>query len=123
MILNTRLSGHNIVPGTIATGTSLYHSRPDNQIPSSPDWVATDPEHSLLFCHDPCWHLTLEVARPLKVLYFDGTSAAKLEGGPLDSQDILLWGETKPEWTFNERERIDQLCQWGKAFNLDGFVR
>lgn len=41
----------------------------------------------------------------------------------MDSQDILLWGEIKPEWTFQERKRIDELCQWGKELGLDGFVR
>lgn len=41
----------------------------------------------------------------------------------MDSQDILLWGEIKPEWTFQERKRIDELCKWGKELGLDGFVR
>lgn len=85
--------------------------------------MATDPEHSLLFCREDCWHLTLITARPLKVLYFDGSSAAKMEGGPMDSQDIVAWGEIKPGWTFSERQRIEDLCEWGKKFDLDGFVR
>ncbi|KAF4579301.1 hypothetical protein EYR36_001111 [Pleurotus pulmonarius] len=120
---NTRYrNGHNIVPGLVPTGTLLYHGRRDNNIPSVPEWVATDPEHSILFCREECWHLTLVTTRPLKVLYFDGSSAAKMEGGPMDSQDIVAWGEIKPDWTFNERRRIEDLCEWGKKFNLDGFV-
>ena len=61
--------------------------------------------------------------RPLKVLYFDGSSAAKMTTGPLDSQDILLWGEAKPELIFAETRRIQELCEWGKEFGLDGFAR
>jgi hypothetical protein len=118
-------TGHNIIPGIVAPGTLLYHGRSDPQIPTIPDWTATDPEHSYLFCRGEsnCWHLTLVATRPLQILYFDGSSAAKMRGGPMDSQDILLWGEIKPDWTFHERKRVDELCQWGREFGLDGFVR
>ena len=30
--------------------------------------------------------------QPLKLLYFDGSSAAKMSDGTLDSQDLLTWG-------------------------------
>jgi hypothetical protein len=63
------------------------------------------------------------VTRPLKVLYFDGSSAAKMYGGSMDTQDIVTWGEVKPDWTFSERKRINELCEWGREFGLDGFVR
>ena len=61
--------------------------------------------------------------RPLKVLYFDGSSAAKFLGGPMDSQDVLIWGEVKPEWIYEEQKRLDSLCAWGKQYEIDGFVR
>ena len=61
--------------------------------------------------------------RPLKLLYFDGSSAAKMEGGPLDSQDLLAWREIRPDKFFDERERLDKLCEWGSRYELDGFVR
>lgn len=41
----------------------------------------------------------------------------------MDSQDIVAWGKIKPDWTFSERRRIEDLCEWGKMFDLDGFVR
>ena len=41
----------------------------------------------------------------------------------MDSQDILLWGEVKPDWTLEERKRINSLCEWGKQYGIDGFVR
>ena len=94
-----------------------------------PNWIATDPDHSYVFCRTSsasgnpgCWHLTLIVTRPLKVLYFDGSSAAKMQDGPMDSQDITVWGQVKPEWTWNERKRINDLCEWGRKFGLDGFT-
>jgi hypothetical protein len=131
------LLGHTIVLSTIPVGTLLYHGTYKREVPSKPGWIAMDPEHSYMFCQSQptgaradtdqkpagCWHLTLTTTRPLKVLYFDGSSAANMEGGPMDSQDILLWGEIKPEWTFQERKRIDELCKWGKELGLDGFVR
>ncbi|KAL0578985.1 hypothetical protein V5O48_003025 [Marasmius crinis-equi] len=125
---NTRYrNGHNLVPGHVPTGTLLYHGRGDPLIPTAPDWTATDPEHSLMFCRPfgghGCWHLTLITARPLKVLYFDGSSAAKMASGSMDTQDIVAWGEVSPDRFFDERSRINDLCAWGKKFDLDGFVR
>ncbi|KAF8218276.1 hypothetical protein K438DRAFT_22782 [Mycena galopus ATCC 62051] len=125
---NTRYrNGHNIVPGTVPTGTLLYHGRGDSNLPLSPDWTATDPEHSILFCRGSsakgCWHLTLITSRPLQVLYFDGSSAAKMKDGPMDSQDVVGWGQVSPDRYFDERKRIVDLCNWGKPFQIDGYVR
>jgi hypothetical protein len=116
------------VPGTIPIGTLLYHGTISEEIPNSSEWTATDPEHSYSFCFwgedfKECWHLTLITNRPLKVLYFDGSSAAKFLGGSMDSQDVLLWGEVKPDWMYEERKRLDSLCEWGKQYGIDGFVR
>ncbi|CAA7267481.1 unnamed protein product [Cyclocybe aegerita] len=120
-------NGHNLVPGVVPVGTLLYHGTYKHELPKVPEWLATDPEHSYLFCreHDGtgCWHLTLVATRPLKVLYFDGSSAAKMLGGPMDTQDLVGWGEIRPEWVFQERKRVDDLCEWGKRYGLGGFVR
>jgi hypothetical protein len=62
--------------------------------------------------------------RPLKVLYFDGSSAANLrDAGTLEAQDLLVWGKFDPERWVDERERIDDLCAWGKDFSIDGYLR
>ncbi|KAF5383987.1 hypothetical protein D9757_006956 [Collybiopsis confluens] len=116
-------NGHTIVPGSIPAGTAFYHGRSDSDFPKGAEWLATDPEHSFLFCKRPCWHLTVVTTRPLKVLYFDGSSAVKMHGGSMDSQDLLLWGERKADKVFSEVERLELLCKWGKQFDLDGFVR
>ncbi|KAG5651618.1 hypothetical protein H0H81_008023 [Sphagnurus paluster] len=105
----------------------LYHGTGLSEVPRVPEWLATDPEHSYIFClgkkDTGCWQFTFVATRPLKVLYFDGSSAAKVRDGALDSQDVLLWGKPIPERTFNERERIDGLCEWGREFGIDGFAR
>ncbi|KAE9403351.1 hypothetical protein BT96DRAFT_1017059 [Gymnopus androsaceus JB14] len=121
-------NGHTIVPGIVRPGTLLYHGREDSIIPAT-DWVAFDPEISYDFCRvftlsgGGCWHLTFAAARPLRVLYFDGASAAKLGGGEMDSQDIITWGEIRPDRVLEEGLRIQNLCEWGKPLGLDGFVR
>ncbi|KAJ7583644.1 hypothetical protein C8J56DRAFT_214620 [Mycena floridula] len=125
---NTRYrNGHSIVIGTIPAHTLLYHGRYDNLLPSRPEWTSIGPEHSYVFCNGPfgkeCWHLILTTTRPLKVLYFDGSSAAKMLHGSMDSQDIVAYSKVLPDQFFAERERIVKLCDWGKKFGLDGFFR
>ncbi|KAI6033297.1 hypothetical protein EDC04DRAFT_2571742 [Pisolithus marmoratus] len=126
---NTRMrNGHNIVPGTVPTGTLLYHGTWHSELPAGPDWTALDPEHSVLFCESitddgGCWHLTLMTTRPLNVVYFDGTSSAKLLSGTLDSQDIVALGDVRPDWSIDELDRLTALCNWGRENNVDGFVR
>ncbi|KAG9314911.1 hypothetical protein JVU11DRAFT_4019 [Chiua virens] len=131
---NTRMrNGHNIVPGTIPKGTLLYHGRDNNKLPANPDWFSADPEHSYSFCRkrgivnpdhlQGCWHLTLATIRPLKVLYFDGSSAAKIPSGTMDTQDLLIWGVPGSGGMTEEVPRIRALCKWGREFDVDGFVR
>ncbi|KAF8126987.1 hypothetical protein EV363DRAFT_1173187 [Boletus edulis] len=128
---NTRMrNGHSIVPGRIPKGTLLYHGTARNELPPGPEWVATDPEHSYLFCRSlpdyfqqGCWHLTLITTRSLKVVYFDGNSAAKLPYGTMDTQDLLAWNRSGRHDPFNDRQRIQDLCKWGGNFDVDGFVR
>ncbi|KAF7360878.1 hypothetical protein MSAN_01117500 [Mycena sanguinolenta] len=127
-------NGHTIIPGTVPVGTLLYHGRQDRELPRTPEWTSVDPEHSFPFAGDSttdanttaegCWQHTLVTTRPLKVLYFDGSSAANIkEGGTLDMQDLLIWGKVDPARWVDERERLDDLCAWGNDFGLDGFVR
>lgn len=109
-------------------GTLLFHGTFKNEIPTEPDWVSTDPEHSFSFCRSVskdsgCWHLTLITTRPLKILYFDGSSAAKMPDGVMDSQDLLVWDKVMPDKILEEGERIGRLCEWGKQYELDGFLR
>ena len=126
--LSSYLSGHNIVPGIIPKGTLLYHGTNRKELPSGPEWVSADPEHSYFFCREAhprqgCWHLTLVATRPLRVVYFDGSSAAKLPYGSMDTQDLVTWGGSPPGSEWDEGQRSQDLCKWGKSFGVDGIVR
>ncbi|KAF8262825.1 hypothetical protein EI94DRAFT_1742479 [Lactarius quietus] len=85
--------------------------------------VAFDFEHAYFFCRGPSYMITLQAKRDLRLVYFDGSSAAKMKDGPLDSQDVILWGRPQSDKLFPETERIEALCEWGRPFGLDGFVR
>ncbi|KAJ7850304.1 hypothetical protein B0H14DRAFT_3452039 [Mycena olivaceomarginata] len=129
---NRYKNGHMIVPGSIPINTLLYHGRGDSSLPTVPEWTATDPEFAFEFCRDSstandsiagCWQLTLVTTRLLKVLYFDGNSAAQMGDGPLDAQDLLIFGKVDPTRAHDVRARINGLCAWGKEFGIDGYVR
>ena len=116
--------GHSIVPATIPAGTILYHGRTDNQVPDVPEWLAFDFENSYVFCiGGPCYVISVQTKRDLRLMYFDGSSAAKIHDGPMDTQDIVAWGKPRLDKLLSERERINVLCDWGQEFGLDGFVR
>ncbi|KAG1750388.1 uncharacterized protein EDB91DRAFT_1046099 [Suillus paluster] len=123
---NTRYrNGHAIIPGVVPKGTLLYHGALSDKMPTSPQWTAVDPEHSMYLCRGSsdtgCWHLTLAATRPLKVLYFDGNSAGNTGNGTNDTQDIIAWGELRPDWW--DAQRIKDLCKWGAPYAVDGYVR
>ncbi|OAX32761.1 hypothetical protein K503DRAFT_776317 [Rhizopogon vinicolor AM-OR11-026] len=126
---NTRYRiGHTIIPGIVPVGTILYHGALSGpHIPTTPDWVAMEPEHSMVFCSGSvetgCWHVTFAVTRPMKVLYFDGSSAANIPEGTMDTQDLVAWSEMRPEWVDNEEQRIQDLCKWGLQNGINGLVR
>lgn len=122
------LKGHTVVPGIVRSGTLLYHGRGDSSIPTM-EWVAFEPEASHGFCRTfgmhlgNCWLHTFAVDRPLRILYFDGSSAAKIGDGAMDSQDVITWDAIRPDLVREEGRRMQALCEWGKPLGLDGFVR
>ncbi|KAA1470244.1 hypothetical protein DENSPDRAFT_774482 [Dentipellis sp. KUC8613] len=116
-------NGHSITGASIPTGTILYHGRPHRGIPTRPEWLAFDIEHSYIFGQEECYVYTFITTRPLRLAYFDGVSAGKLLTGTLDTQDLLIWGRARPDKWREEGERITKLCEWGRPFGLDGFVR
>ena len=62
--------------------------------------------------------------RSLRLAYFDGSSAAKVSfSGVMDMEDIVIWGKVRPDMTWKDYIRIEELCKWGEQFKLDGFVR
>jgi hypothetical protein len=115
--------GHTLVPATIPVGTILYHGRHDDAPPVALDWLAFDFEHSYLFCREDCYVMSYMTTRPLQLVYLDGASASKLPDGPMDVQDIVIWGRPRPDNVFHAQERITAMCKWGARLGLDGFVR
>ncbi|KAH7345594.1 hypothetical protein B0J17DRAFT_43963 [Rhizoctonia solani] len=122
---NTRYpSGASVVPGIIPVGTTLYHGWSDGELPSTPEWLAFDPEHSVVYTRGPNGHLfTFVTIRPLRILYFDGSSAAKITSGATDTQNFLAWGHTGNQSFPEELDLVVDLCNWGKPFGIDGYVR
>ncbi|KAG8698077.1 hypothetical protein FRC08_006147 [Ceratobasidium sp. 394] len=122
---NTRYpNGHSVAPGTIPIGTTLYHGRNDANVPTRPEWLAFDPEHSIIFARGANSRLfTFVTTRSLHVLYFDGSSAAGMSSGVMDTQDLLIWGRVPNNTMLAEEQRILDLCEWGKEFGIDGYVR
>jgi len=59
----------------------------------------------------------------MKVLYFDGSSAANIPEGTMDTQDLVAWSEMRPEWVSNDTQRIRDLCKWGLKNGINGLVR
>ncbi|KZT56781.1 hypothetical protein CALCODRAFT_496931 [Calocera cornea HHB12733] len=117
-------NGHNVVPAFVTPGTLLFHGRGDAVSPAIPEWLSLDAEHSLLFANrGNAGHLfTYAATRPLKLLYFDGASAYNLQSGTLDTQDLVIYGNVSTgRW--NPFGRIVDLCEWGKEYEIDGFLR
>ncbi|KZV63794.1 hypothetical protein PENSPDRAFT_657045 [Peniophora sp. CONT] len=120
--------GHSIVPCIIPAGTVLYHGLPSSTIPTHPDWLAFDFEHAYEFATQRLDGQVLSFAttRPLRLIYFDGSSAAKVTDGSYDTQEIVMYQEVKDDWKLSGREDariIKKLCEWGVPRGIDGFVR
>lgn len=85
-------NGHTIAPCTIPTNTHLYHARPNSSFPPSPEWFAFDSAmaYSILGQAHDSHLLTFRTTKDVKCIYFDGTSAALMDDGSMDSQMLLI---------------------------------
>ncbi|KAJ7632966.1 hypothetical protein FB45DRAFT_914014 [Roridomyces roridus] len=118
------VQGHSFSPSLIPAGTVFYHGRPDKNIPTDPEWLAFDFEHSYMFANGRNAHvLTLVSKRPLRVINFDGLSAHL----STFSQSIIMYGEVRgggdrkdPAGT---QEIAGRLCAWAAENGIDGFIR
>ena len=66
---------------------------------------------------------TYATTRDLRLVYFDGSSASKLASGSMDVIDLLIWNEFDEGRVWDEYPRLAALCEWGKRWNIDGYVR
>lgn len=67
--------------------------------------------------------LSFMVEQELNVIYFDGSSAANSIYGHQDTQDLLIWGEVRPDKIWAEWERMVELCKWVEQRGLDAIIR
>ncbi|RDW77968.1 hypothetical protein BP5796_05820 [Coleophoma crateriformis] len=70
---------------------------------------------------EPGYLQIYQANRPLRVLYIDGSSAAKSPFGTLDSQDLIILD--KPRSHREELERAKDLCTLGAEWGIEGFIR
>ncbi|KZO92923.1 hypothetical protein CALVIDRAFT_557323 [Calocera viscosa TUFC12733] len=120
-------NGHTVVPVTIPPGTFLYCGRSPRYGPPTPpttaQWLALDEDRALSISGYEGRLFTYMATRELRLLYFDGTSAALIRTGSLDTQDVIIYGNVS-EFHWNDPfQGMFDLCQWAKGYNLDGFVR
>ena len=66
---------------------------------------------------------TYVTSRDLRLVYFDGSSASKLASGSMDVVDLLIWNEFDEGRIWDEYPRLAALCEWGKEWGIDGYVR
>ncbi|KZP34075.1 hypothetical protein FIBSPDRAFT_847212 [Athelia psychrophila] len=69
---------------------------------------------------------TYAATRPLRTLYFDGFSSSKQGGGVFDMQNIIVYDDVHAgewDWFFGDLERGKMLCEWGRQYGIEGFVR
>ncbi|KAJ7318999.1 hypothetical protein DFH08DRAFT_891266 [Mycena albidolilacea] len=113
------LPGHSFAPCTIPVGTVFYHGRGDEYVPTVPEWLAFDFEHSYFFAFGRTPHvLTLSTKRALRILDFDGLSAHLSP----ETQSIIMFGEVR----YGEIPTLElgaRLCAWGAKHGIDGFIR
>ncbi|KAF7377576.1 hypothetical protein MSAN_00180300 [Mycena sanguinolenta] len=113
------VQGHSFAPCTIPLGTVFYHGRGDEYMPTVPEWLAFDFEHSYFFAWGQDPHvLTLVTKRELRVLDFDGLSAHL----STESQSIIMYGEVR-SGGIPTSELAGRLCAWAAKNGIDGFIR
>ena len=68
-------------------------------------------------------HTYVTRARDPRLVYFDGGSASNFAGGSMDTADLLIWNESGKGRVWDEYPRIAALCEWGRSWRIDGYVR
>lgn len=133
-------NGMSFFLASVPAGTLLYHGGQGKEPVAGTEWLAFEPEHSLVFAgrrpgppphggkprdadaqkpltskadKDEGGYLhTYAAARDLRLLYLDGMSAGKTQNGTLDSGDRILLNDTVGKGNImDERKRAQGLCQ------------
>lgn len=128
-------NGLSLFMATVPEGTLLYHGTPYSEPVTGMEWLAFEIEHSELFARGmpvqlfsqqprspPGYLHVYRSNRPLRLLYFDGMSAADGDNGPCDTQDLVFLGIHKDNSSL-QFSRAKELCQKGAQWGIEGFVR
>lgn len=145
-------NGMSFFLASVPAGTLLYHGTQKKEPVTGIEWLAFEPEHSLVFAgmrpgpppphgekrsdtqkplfrkKDEGGYLhTYAAAKDLRLLYIDGMSAGKTKNGTMDSGDRILLNDTVgQDHMMDERKRAEGLCQLiHEKWNdrLDGVLR
>lgn len=133
-------NGHTIAAGTIPPFTTLYHGRRDAATPPSPEWLAFDAgmAYGIMGSTQESFLLTYQTTRAVRVVYFDGESAALMSEGRMDAQMLHIYGNVSgpPDAGKGFRGLVDEylrstgLCNWlrekklgGPGWGFEGIVR
>lgn len=89
-------NGHTIAACEVPTHTLFYHGRHDTDTPPSPEFLAFDVEmaYGIMGNLPDSRMLTYRTTRPVKCLYFDGTSANLMSAG-VEAQMTFLYGDSE----------------------------
>jgi hypothetical protein len=144
-------NGISVFRVTIPEGTLLYHGNAYPEVPDIPEWLAFEIEHGEYFARksrsssnvqavsehdpltpkisgpvdfDPGYLHVYQANRPLRLLYFDGMSAAT--GSPLGPSDMQEYMFLNHTWDFDSGGIMAYgaaLCKKGAEWGVEGFVR
>jgi len=98
---------HPIFSVNTPSGTTFYHRWSIDKTPIEFERLATDPEHSHIFClGNATCHVTISTIRFIDL---DGCTAAKTTWGTQDTRELLLWGNFIPGPS--ESRCIENCCE------------
>ncbi|KAI4279894.1 MAG: hypothetical protein L6R38_004880 [Xanthoria sp. 2 TBL-2021] len=122
-------NGFSVVPCEIPAFTPFYHGWLNDELPQSPEWLASTPEmaYGIMGSTRNSFLSTYQTTRPVKCIYFDGASGALGENGTMDMQMLFLYGNTTgppgkhsgAKFLWDEYARAQQLCGWLQEHGLD----
>ncbi|KAF3763898.1 hypothetical protein M406DRAFT_51461 [Cryphonectria parasitica EP155] len=143
--VNAGGNGMSAFLANIPKGTLLYHGNPGPEIVNGTEFLALDPEFSLVFARKrrgpaPAgmtdqddggdglagWLHTYNTIKDLNLLYIDGHSASKGQDGTLDFGDRIVLNDTTSGGVEAEYQRAQTFCKFASdqwRGRVDGLMR
>lgn len=128
----TNFAGLTLSPMPLPPRFNLTHgtTRQQYRLVSQQGSTASSSQGSEPIVQDPVWRVpgalhVYSAKHDLRLLYIDGSAAAKSRRGTLDSTDLWILNDTSLT-QFNEKRRAAQLCETAKSRwkgQIEGFIR